>query len=528
MNFDFIIVGAGSAGCVLANRLSENPRHTVLLLEAGGRDKSSIIDIPLAYSQLYYTEYDWDLSPKPLRKAKNQVVFYPRGKGLGGSSLINSMIYIRGNRKDYDDWAKLGNEGWSYEDVLPYFKKSENHWNGESEFHGKGGVMGISPAFDRYSNPLWEALKNSGQAIGLKPNDDFNGEVQEGLGTFDMFIKNAKRQSTAATFLKAAKQRKNLTILINAQTSKINIDKKKAVSVTYLHEGKTKTATANKEVVLSAGAIHSPQILMLSGIGDGEALAKVGVSVKQELKGVGKNLKDHYFFPICYKIGQRVSFNSQLKGVNLLKNTLRYFLTKKGPMTVGAASSGGFVNIDSDRPDLQFHFAPTWSYKIDGKPEDLPKSDGMMMLPTILQPKSTGQVGLKSNNILDEPDIELNYFDKKYDKDFAIKAYRFAHQLLNAASFDAYRTQIVRPERELESEVEILDWILTNVDTCYHPVGTCKMGNDENAVVNDKLQVHGIENLRVIDASIMPTIISGNTNAPTIMIAEKGAELILV
>lgn len=527
MNFDFIIIGAGSAGCVLANRLSENPTHSVLLLEAGGRDKSPKIDIPLAYSQLYNTGYDWQLSPKPLQNANNRVAFYPRGKGLGGSSLINSMIYIRGNRKDYDDWASLGNEGWCYDEVLPYFKKSENHWNGENKYHGKGGLLGVTAANERYSNPLWKALKNSGKNIGLKPNDDFNGEKQEGLGIFDMSIKNAKRQSTASTFLKAAQQRKNLTVLTNAQTSKIDIKNKKATGVTFLYKGNLKQATANKEVILSAGAIHSPQILMLSGIGNKKELAEAGIEVQHELNGVGKNLKDHYFFPICYEINQRISYNSQMQGWNKLKNTLRYFLTKKGPMTIGAASSGGFVNLDSDRPDLQFHFVPTWTHRIDAKPEELPKSDGMMMLPTILQPKSTGYIGLKSNRIEDEPNIELNYFSQEYDKIFAIKAYRFAHQLLNAPSFDTYRTKIVRPERELMDNKEILDWILNEVDTCYHPVGTCKMGNDDKAVVNDKLQVQGIENLRVIDASIMPTIVSGNTNAPTIMIAEKGADLIL-
>lgn len=527
MDYDFIIIGAGSAGCVLAYRLSENPHHSVLLLEAGGESKSSKIDVPLAYSQLYHTEYDWCLRPKPLRNANEQVIFYPRGKGLGGSSLINSMIYIRGNRKDYDDWSSLGNKGWSYEEILPYFKKSENYWNGENKYHGKSGLLGISSAAERYYNPLWDALKNSGQVFGLKPNEDFNGEVQEGLGTFDMSIKEGKRQSTASTFLRAAKARKNLTILTNAQTSKIDIENKVATGVTFIHEGFTKSVKANKEVILSAGAIHSPQILMLSGIGDNAVLRKVGIAVTHELKGVGKNLKDHYFFPICYEINQRLSFNSQLRGLNLLKNTIRYFLTKKGPMAVGAASSGGFVNIDSDRPDLQFHFAPTWSYKIDGQPNDLPKTDGMMLLPTILQPKSTGFIDLKSSDVWDAPNIELNYFEEAYDKFFAVKAYRFAHQLLNAPSFDEFRTTIVRPERELERDEEILDWILTHVETCYHPVGTCKMGNDATAVVNDKLQVHGLQQLRVVDASIMPRIVSGNTNAPTIMIAEKGADLIL-
>lgn len=529
MNFDYIIIGAGSAGCVLANRLSENPNNKVLLLEAGGRGSAANINIPLAYSELYHSGYDWNLKPNPLKNAKDRVIFYPRGKGLGGSSLINSMIYIRGNRKDYDDWAALGNEGWDYESVLPYFKKSENHWNGENEYHGKGGLMRISSAAERYQNPLWEALKVSGKDLGLMPNTDFNGEQQEGLGVYDMSISNGKRQSTAAAFLNRAKQRKNLTIFTHAQTSKINIIQKKAESVTFLHGGKSKTAVANKEIILSAGAIHSPQILMLSGIGDAAVLKKYDISVEHELKGVGKNLKDHYFFPICYEAKQKVTFNSQMKGFRLLLNTLQYIFFKKGPLTVGAASSGGFVKInqDNDRPDLQFHFAPTWGYSIDAKPKDLPKQDGFTMLPTILQPKSTGFIGLKSNDIQDEPEIELNYFDNQYDKDFAIKAFRYANQLLEAPSFEPFRLKQIRPNEKLTTDEEIMDWILNYVDTCYHPVGTCKMGNDTMAVVDKNLKVHGIQQLRVIDASIMPTIISGNTNAPTIMIAEKGADIIL-
>ena len=527
MNFDYIIIGGGSAGCVLANRFSENPANSVLLLEAGGQDKSFKIDIPLAYSQLYHSEYDWNLTPEPLSKANDQVIFYPRGKGVGGSSLINSMIYIRGNRKDYDEWSALGNKGWSYEDVLPYFKKSECHWKGESVFHGGNGLMGVTPAFERYSNPLWQALTNAGTDIGLKPNDDFNGSTQEGLGIFDMTIREGKRQSTASTFLKTARHRKNLFILTEAVTEKIDINNKIATGVTFIHRGQTKIAKANREVILSAGAIHSPQILMLSGIGNGHYLTRHGIKIKHDLAGVGQNLKDHYFFPISYEINKPISFNSQMRNFNLLKNVFQYILTKKGPMAIGAASAGGFVNLDSDRPDLQFHFAPTWGFRINSKIGDLPKTDGMTLLPTILQPKSTGYIGLKSSDVTDAPIIELNYFDNDYDKRFVVKAYRFAHQLLNSKSFEPYRTSILRPSRELESDDEILDWVLSNVDTCYHPVGTCKMGNDALAVVNDKLQVHGIEKLRVVDASVMPTIVSGNTNAPTIMIAEKGADLIL-
>jgi choline dehydrogenase len=529
MNFDYIIIGAGSAGCVLANRLSKNPNHKVLLLEAGGKSETTNINIPLAYAQLYHSEYDWGLTPKPLINAKNRVLFYPRGKGLGGSSLINSMIYIRGNRKDYDDWASLGNKGWAYEEVLPYFKKSENHWQTKNKYHGKDGLVGISSASERYQNPLWKALKQSGKEFGLKPNNDFNGEKQEGLGVYDLAISKGKRQSSASTFLNAAKHRKNLTILTNAQTTKINIVHKKAESVTFSHHGESKTVKADKEIILSAGSIHSPQILMLSGIGDSEELKSHGIEVQQELKGVGKNLKDHYFFPICYQAKQKVTFNSQMKGINLLFNTLRYLFFKKGPLSIGAASSGGFTTIDKDsnRPDLQFHFAPTWGYRIDAKPRDLPKEDGFTILPTILQPRSTGFITLRSNNIQDEPIIELNYFDNQYDKDFAIKAFRYAKKLLEAPSFDAFRLKPLRPEKELTTDAEIIDWILSHVDTSYHPVGTCKMGNDAAAVVDENLKVIGIDKLRVIDASVMPTIVSGNTNAPTVMIAEKGADMIL-
>lgn len=529
MNFDYIIIGAGSAGCVLANRLSENPNNSVLLLEAGGKDKSLNIDIPLAYSQLYHSTYDWNLTPKPLKKANERVLFYPRGKGLGGSSLINSMIYIRGNRKDYDDWAALGNEGWAYDDVLPFFKRSESYWKTDNDFHGKNGLMSISPAYENYQNPLWEAFKNSGKTVGLSVNEDFNGKTQEGLGIYDLTILKGKRQSTASTFLKAAEHRKNLTILTNAQTEKIIIKNKVAQSVLFLHFGKSKIATANKEIILSAGTIHSPQILMLSGIGDATVLKEQGIEVQQELKGVGKNLKDHYFFPICYKTKPGVTFNSQMKGFSLLKNVLKYIFRKKGPLTVNAASAGGFVKINpnNNRPDLQFHFAPTWGYEVDATSDKLPKEDGFTMLPTILQPKSTGYVGLKSKNIQDEPDIELNYFEEQYDKDFAVKAFQYAEALLEAPSFEPYQLKHARPKQKLTKYDEILDWILNHVDTCYHPVGTCKMGNDGMAVVNQELKVRGIDKLRVIDASIMPTIVSGNTNAPTIMIAEKGANFLL-
>lgn len=529
MNFDYIIVGAGSAGCVLANRLSANPNNKVLLLEAGGKDNKLEISIPLGYANLYHTSVDWDFKPEPLKHADNQVIFYPRGKVLGGSSAINSMIYIRGNKKDYDEWADLGNKGWSYDEVLPYFKKSENHVNGNSTYHGGNGPLGVTRATDRYENPLWEVVKNAGEEVGLPPNDDFNGEKQLGLGIYDMTIQGGKRQSTAATFLKEAKNRPNLTILTNAHTTKINFEGTTATGVTFQHKKSIKTATASKEVLLSAGALNSPQILMLSGIGDTDYLKSHGIEVVKDLKGVGQNLKDHYFFPLCYGSKQKVTFNTQMAGFNLIKNLFKYLFSKKGPFAVGGATSGGFAVLDDaeNRPDLQFHFVPVWGHKIDAKLPEMPKEDGVTMLITMLNPKSTGSIGLKSNDPYSSPQINLNYFEEQYDLDLAVEAFKLTEKLYDSKAFKPYKGKSLRPERKLQTDAEIATWIKENIDTCYHPVGTCKMGNDAMAVVDDELRVHGIQNLRVIDASVMPTIVRGNTNAPTIMIAEKAADIIL-
>lgn len=529
MNYDYIIVGAGSAGCVLANRLSVDPNNKVLLLEAGSKDSKLEISIPLAFAQLYHSKVDWDYKPEPLEHANGQVIFYPRGKVLGGCSSINLMLYVRGAKKDYDEWADLGNKGWSYDEILPYFKKSEQHNDRKDDYHGKNGPLKVSRGNETYENPLVKVFQKAGNEIGLPTNEDFNGDNQIGVGIYDTTIHGGKRQSTAATFLNEAKNRPNLTILTNAHTTKITFEGTKATGVIFQHKKKSKTATANKEVLISAGALNSPQLLMLSGIGDAHYLKKHQIKVVKDLKGVGQNLKDHYFFPLVYASKEKITLLTESSRFNLIKNVFKYFFSKKGALTSTPVNSGGFAVLDDekDRPDVQFLFAPGWNTKIDATIADRPDEEGFTIFMIMLNPRSTGHLGLKSNNPFQQPEINLNYFDDANDLDLAIKAYRMADKIFDASAFTAFKGKPLHPPKKLKQDLDIAKWLKETIETVYHPVGTCKMGNDEMAVVDDQLSVHGIQNLRVVDASIMPTIIRGNTNAPTIMIAEKAADMIL-
>lgn len=529
MKFDYIIIGAGSAGAVLANRLSENPQIAVLLIEAGKKDKGMNIHIPAAYTKLNNSAVDWAYWSEPQKEFLNRRLFLPRGKTLGGSSSTNAMIYIRGNRLDYDKWAALGNKGWSYEDVLPYFKKSEDNQQFHNDYHGKGG--GLYVGHTGYKTVLADAFIQANQELGYPFNEDVNGEVQDGVTRAQFTIKNGKRWSTAQAFIKPALSRPNLAVLTKAQVSKILIENKKATGIEYWDtKGNKKIIQCKREVIVSAGAFNAPQLLMLSGIGDKDELKNQGIPLVQHLPGVGKNLHDHLFFHVASLASQKVSFNN----AETLGNLLRYFLTKKGPFSISPLETCSFVRTQAGlaQPDLQLHFTPSHCGAADYDPKlnmydtnTFPKTEGYTILPTLLKPKSRGYVALKSNNPLDAPLIQPDFCSDSYDKEILIRGFKIVKKLHQTEAFKPYFKEMHYPAQSNTDE-EIWYHIQKTVETVYHPVGTCKMGNDEMAVVDAELKVHGMEGLRVADASIMPEIVSGNTNAPTIMIGEKAADLV--
>lgn len=532
MNYDFIIIGAGSAGCVLANRLSEDPNNKVLLLEAGGPDKKMEIHIPAGYAKLFKSKVDWGFSTEPQKHVLDRRIYLPRGKTLGGSSSTNAMAYVRGNKEDYNDWAKLGNKGWGYEDILPYFKKSEANEQISNSFHNNEGLLNVTFA-TRFETPFSDAFIDACDECGIKKNNDYNGKKQEGAGRLQFTIKDAKRYSAAAAFLKPAMYRKNLTVLTHAPAKQILIENDKAVGVEYFTgKSTTEKAFANKEVILSAGAFASPQLLMLSGIGDADELKKHNIVCKKNLAGVGKNLQDHLFSGVSALSNQEFGQNHHLKPLNQLKGLLKYVFTKKGVFTISPLESAAFWMTDDspDRVNYQFHFASLHvgeDYKYDFYDmKTFPYSDGFSILPTLLRPESRGYVTLRSNNALDAPVIQPNFLEAEQDQITLLKAAKKAIEVLQSPAFDKYRKVMISPP-DTSSDDAIMLHLKKQLETVYHPVGTCKMGNDEMAVVDEQLRVKDVEGLRVIDASIMPTIVSGNTNAPVYMIAEKGAKMLL-
>lgn len=517
--YDYIIIGAGSAGCVLANRLSEDPSIKVLLLEAGGPDSRREIHIPVAFSKLFQTSCDWSYYTDAEQQLENRKLYWPRGKVLGGSSSINAMIYIRGNCKDYDRWAELGNPGWSFADLLPYFKRSENQERGPSEYHGVGGPLNVCDP--RCANPLSEAFVQAAIEAGFTGNPDFNAESQEGFGLYQVTQRNGQRHSVADAFLHPAAGRPNLKIMTTAHASGVLFERNRAVGVSFHYGENSRQERASREVILCAGAIGSPQLLMLSGVGPGDHLKQFSIPVVCDLPGVGKNLQDHPSVGLIYQCLLPVS----LLNATRLSSTLRYLCFKNGPLTSNVGEAGGFVKVSSSSPtpEIQFHFGPGY-FKSHGL--ETINDHAFSFGPTLVRPYSVGSITLRSSNPLDSPRIQANYFSDSRDLDAVVEGIKVARAIGHSPALARYRGKELHPSDDVQGDSAFRDYARKITETLYHPVGTCKMGNDPEAVVDSQLRVHGMEGLRVVDASIMPIVPGGNTNAPTIMVAEKAADLI--
>jgi choline dehydrogenase len=523
--FDYIIIGAGSAGCVLANRLTEDPDVSVVLLEAGGKDSNPWIHVPAGY---YRTMLDpsvtWQYGAGPEPHLDGRVVPWPRGRVLGGTSAINGLLYVRGQRQDYDMWRQLGNAGWSFEDCLPYFKKSEGNERGEDELHGGDGPLGVSDV--RMNNPLCEAYIAACVAAGIPATKDFNGATQEGAGYYQLTTRNGRRSSTGVGYLKPAMARRNLAVVTNANVKKLEISKGRVTGVTFERDGVRESVHAGREVLLSAGAIGSPMILQVSGVGPGEVLKAAGVDVVREMKGVGENLQDHFHARYVYEVSLPASLNNVWHSrVNQVKAGLEYITQRRGILTIGAGVAGVFMKShpDLEAPDLQIHFMPLSAV---GPGQGLHEFAGVTSSIAQLRPESRGHIRITSNDPTGQPAILANYLDRQTDRDVLLRGMHKMREISSQPAWQKVMKREIAPGPEATTDDDLMAFARKMGTTIFHPCGTCKMGSDPMAVVDERLRLRGLDGLRVVDASIMPTMTSGNTNAPTIMIAEKAADMI--
>ena len=519
--YDYIIIGAGSAGCTIANRLAEDYALRILILEAGPPDTSFMLKMPAGFASLGdKTPYNWRYETTPQKHCNDRRMYWPRGKTLGGSSSINAMLYVRGHASDYDHWRQLGNEGWSYDEVLPYFKKAENNERGADDFHGAGGPLNVANQTDPAA--INTAFINAGKQAGYEITDDFNGAQQDGVGYYQVTQKDKQRWSTASAYLRPAveRNRNNVHVISNALVERIILDKDRAMGARYQVNGQDEVARCSREIILCGGAVNSPQLLMLSGIGPADHLKSLDIKPLHDLPGVGGNLQDHLDVALLQFCKTRDTYDR----ANKLWSLYQYAVNKKGPGTSPIAESGGFVRTQPglSAPDVQFHFLPV--LVIDHGRTQL-KKNGYSLHVCTLRPESRGTIRLKSKDPKEHPLIDANYLAERKDLDTLIEGVKIGRDIFAKSAFDPYRADELQPGAAVKTDAELEQWIRAKCETIYHPVGTCKMGpdNDSMAVVDHRCRVRGLQGLRVVDASVMPTLVGGNTNAPTIMIAERVA-----
>lgn len=524
--YDYVIVGAGAAGCVLAGRLTEDPGVRVLLLESGRERRSPLLSIPAAETVLMGNpRYDWCFETDADPTIEGRSVGIPRGRLLGGSNAINGMIFVRGQREDYDDWERLGNPGWSWDGVLPYFRSMEHAHDLDGDSRGKDGLISVGLPRDR--DELCDAFLVAAAKTGYPENPDYNSGDQEGFGYYQVNHEEGRRSSAAGTYLKLARGRSNLTLLTDAHVTALRFEGTRCVGVTIWHGGQERRADCLREVIVSAGAVQSPQLLELSGIGSADVLRNAGVPVVHHLPGVGENFCDHFAARLRWRVRWPITFNERSRGLGLAREIVTYLRDRRGLLSLPIALGHGFVRTSDDetRPDVQFHFAPA-SYG-EGASRRLDTAPGMTVGVYPLRPESRGSIHIRSRKPLTPPAIRPRFLDSEADRTRLVAGMRIARRIVEDPALDAYRAHELVPGADVRTDEELLAYARAHGDTSYHPVGTCRMGDDPMAVVDHRLRVHGVAGLRVIDASVMPSMVSGNTNAASMMIGEKGAAIVL-